>query len=482
MDLDLIKWLKSKVESKERVISLTLWVLIFVVAGVTSFLDEMHVMWHIWLASLGSFLLFKSYNRFLFPWISLALEWESKSKIHSTILVSSYIVGFASGPSLVTALINLICISSAIMLIHPILPIYCLPGLGVLLSMTLPILAFFNIFHYTAAIPAAVASMLLTVYLFRIAYENEVKSICKDIENDNNHLTTKSTILPSALSILSIIFTGTVIFYWICLSANPFWMRAKRISKYESLHRLPHDVNLRVREVNSLEDLEFYRPKITSFPVIIKPSICTTSSKNVVRCDNYKCLKTYVKARLAENKFGAWVIQEYAPDIEGVVFYYKLPYMSTGAIKNIGIRTESDKELTATKENKITANYWPTEYRHDATPQFTAFFDDLASKIPGYYGGRFDVMLKSKDLKDPRDVSVLEMNVFFLASIDEKIVKCFADQMRQFRTTLLQIYIGVVNIVAGYNYLSFFGIALKVPGLISRSVQCDNFEHVFAKP
>ena len=61
---------------------------------------------------------------------------------------------------------------------------------------------------------------------------------------------------------------------------------------------------------------------------------------------------------------GAWVIQEYAPNTEGVVFYYKLPYMSKGYIKNIGIREESEK-IPGKKNTPLTAQYWPETFRTD---------------------------------------------------------------------------------------------------------------------
>lgn len=301
-------------------------------------------------------------------------------------------------------------------------------------------------------------------------------------------------IFSTSFSLLITAVTGLVIAYWIMLSINPFWMRAKHgASKYETLHRLLHDVNLRVREVSSLKDLEFFKHSIKSFPVVIKPSICTTNSRNVTRCDNYNCLKKYLTKRIKEGPLedgkngekGSWVIQEYASQIEGVVFYYKMPYMTRGAIKNVGIRQESVKSPASDEDStdkSLTARYWPEKFRQDFSPEFEAFFDDLASKIPGYNGGRFDIMLASDKLQDPRDVSVLELNVFFLGCIEEKKIKSVWDELRRIRTSLMQFYIGIVNIVGGYNFLSFWGILVRVPELLSRAQMCGNHEHLFAKP
>ena len=88
----------------------------------------------------------------------------------------------------------------------------------------------------------------------------------------------------------------------------------------------------------------------------------------------------------------------------------------------------------------------------------------------------------NSELIDPRGITVLELNVFFLGCIQEKTAKSVWDEIKIIRTSLMQIYIGIVNIVGGYNYLSFLGIAMKVPELVSRAVLCGNHEHLMAKP
>lgn len=403
-----------------------------------------------------------------------------------------------SGAGLMTAFLNLVCISATITTITPMLPKYYFSSGFAVFSLVFIVLAIFQVLHYLSSIPTALILAIISYYSFKSAFNSQEEYNLAELDIENSSVLsapkklTKLEIFKTAGALFLTLKTGIVILYWIMLSINPFWMRADRISKYETLHRLPHDTNLRVREVSSLADLKFYKKNIKSFPIVIKPSICTTNSRNIMKCDNYKCLEDYLTKRIAEGPLGdgkngdqvAWVIQEYSANLEGVVFYYKLPYMNSGAIKNIGIRDESVKGPLNqdASGNTLTARYWPGKFRTDFSPEYIKYFDDLASKIPGYNGGRFDVMLPSDKLQDPRGLAVLELNVFFLGCIDEKSPKSFWNDLKRIRTSIAQLYIGVVNIVAGYNFSNFWGILMKMPDLFSRAIMCGNHEHIMAKP
>ena len=477
---------------------------VVIIVFASSFLDQMQVMIHIWLAVSASLLTFQLYKRVIFVKLQADMMTTSNFKINSVVIIFTHILSWISGPGLITAFINLLEISASIMLIKPYLPKYYFPSIAALTVVIFSVLALTKTVHFFVSLPIALLAAFVSFYGFKTALSVKYDLNDPDLESismlTRNHTKIKGNIrlkeiFGTIFSLLITAVTGLVLAYWIILSINPFWMRAKNgASKYETLHRLPHDVNLRVREVSSLKDLEFFKRNIKSFPVVIKPSICTTNSRNVVRCDNYKCLKEYLSKRIEEGPLedgengekGSWVIQEYASEIEGVVFYYKMPYMTRGAIKNVGIRQESVKSPAASDEDStnksLTARYWPEKFRQDFSPEFKAFFDDLASKIPGYNGGRFDIMLASDKLQDPRDISVLELNVFFLGCIEEKKIKSVWDELRRIRTSLMQFYIGIVNIVGGYNFLSFWGILVRVPELFSRAQMCGNHEHLFAKP
>jgi hypothetical protein len=474
--------------------------LLIIFAVSTSFFDDMGVMKHIWLASFASYLVFQFYNHVVLPKLDAELlSYNSNLKASVFAISVSYILSSMSGAGLMTAFLNLICISATISIILPMLPKYYFPSAFAIASLVFVALAITQVLNYLISIPAAIIFSTFSYYSFKSQDEcGLADGDIEDVSFLSGHALNKSPksrkmeIFKTAGALFISLVTGIVILYWIMLSINPFWMRAARISKYETLHRLPHDSNLRVREVSSLADLKFYKKNIKSFPVVIKPSICTTNSRNILKCDNYQCLEKYLSKRISEGPLGdgqngdqgSWVIQEFSSKIEGVVFYYKLPYMNSGAIKNIGIRDESvkgtfEKDISG---NTLTAKYWPDKFRTDFSPEYVKYFDDLASKIPGYTGGRFDVMLPSDKLQDPRGVAILELNVFFLGCIDEKSPKSFLNDLKRLRTSIVQLYIGIVNIVAGYNFSNFWGILIKLPGLFSRAFMCGNYEHIMAKP
>lgn len=474
--------------------------LLILFAVATSFFDDMGVLKHVWLASLFAFLVFQFYKHTILPKLDAELiSHHSKLKANIFAISVTYILSSMSGAGLMTAFLNLVCISATITTITPMLPKYYFPSGFAIASLVFLVLAIFQVIHYLISVPAALIFAIASYYSFKTASKSQEEYEIAELDIEDGVLSdsslkksTKLEIFKTAGALLLTLITSIIILYWIMLSINPFWMRADRISKYETLHRLPHDTNLRVREVSSLADLKFYKKNIKSFPVVIKPSICTTNSRNIMKCDNYKCLEDYLTELIAEGPLGdgmngdklAWVIQEYSPNLEGVVFYYKLPYMSSGAIKNIGIRDESVKGPSNqdSSGNTLTARYWPGEFRTDFSPEYVKYFNDLASKIPGYNGGRFDVMLPSDKLQDPRGLAVLELNVFFLGCIDEKSPKSLPNDLRRIRTSIAQLYIGIVNIVAGYNFSNFWGILIKLPDLFSRAIMCGNYEHIMAKP
>ena len=474
---------------------------VLILAVVTSWLDDMGTMKHIWLAAFGAFGVFELYRLVVLPKVNSQMKMSSNFRANICMIVLTYCLGCTSGAGLLTAVLNVTGMAAFILLLNPLLPNLYYPTMLALGCLALAVTAVTKLVHPLISIPPALILAFISVSSFR--------SLLKLSQEEKEHIESSGMlaginkndackpvfsgkeIFKMFAALLITAIAGSLIFYWIMLSVNPFWMRAERFSKYETLHRLPHDANLRVREVSSLDDLDFYKEKLeSSFPVVIKPSVCTTNSRNVMKCSDYKCLQKYLKTRIDQGPRddgkngdkGAWVIQEYAPNLEGVVFYYKFPYMSKGAIKNIGIRDESLKSKTKASDTSLKAQYWPDTFRTDYSPEFSKFFDDMAEKIPGYTGGRFDIMMQSDELMDPRGVNILELNVFFLGCIEEKTVKSVWDELKVLRTSLMQIYIGIVNIVGGYNFLSFLGIALKVPGLISRAIQCGNHEHLFAKP
>lgn len=295
------------------------------------------------------------------------------------------------------------------------------------------------------------------------------------------------------LSVGQVLFTAVSIavsVYWVMLSMNPFWASEPEVSKYGPLHRFPPAVSLHVHRVATVDDLEPL--KDGPWPRVIKPNVCTTSSTNVQLCRDYDCLVNYItdlkaKAGPEKAKQLSWVVQDYCHAQEAVVFYYRYPYFRHGSIKNIGIRRPAihtgDSNGAA-----LQAKYFPMRYE-EGSAAMTAFFDGLADRIPGFSGGRFDVMLEAglEAAQRGEGIRVLETNIFPLGCIEEKGSGATwwegtCQSARRLRTTLLQLWFGAYHILSG-RQRSLPVIAAKVPQLVRRFELCDhNFETLWAVP
>ena len=298
---------------------------------------------------------------------------------------------------------------------------------------------------------------------------------------------------PYAISLLMIpgvLITALVIVWWVMVSMNYFWMYNEQ-SKFKMLDRFQPGISLGAMRVDGVLDLEPLRGtpgNHSSFtPVVIKPSVCTTSARGAKICRTFSCLEEYIAAGKAANRKGSWVPQQLQQGQEAVVFFYKFPYASRGHIKTIGVRDPARLEETEIGE-KLHPNYFTKPADHLITPVITEFFNNMADRIPGYHGGRFDVMLR-----DPVEASLagkgiflMDSNLFPLGCLSEKEWtdtpwRTFDQGVRTARTYAMQAWIGLTVILGGYND-DFILFLTSVPRLVERCYECENWEHLIAKP
>ena len=123
------------------------------------------------------------------------------------------------------------------------------------------------------------------------------------------------------------------------------------------------------------------------------------------------------------------------------------------------------------------------------TPELIQFFDELTIKM-GVFSARLDTMVSSfSDLKIGKDLKIIDVNGNAIGCIDEKPVHLFnkekynglANTLRRLRTTWMQMYIGLMNVVVGNAKL--IDVLVAFPQLIARHYQCPmgrdgNVEHL----
>ena len=285
---------------------------------------------------------------------------------------------------------------------------------------------------------------------------------------------------------LALLFSFLV--YWAMLSMNWMWMDPW-FSKFYMLSLLGSDVALNPRELLDINHVQQFQN--ADFPVVIKPSVCTTNSRNVKKCGDFTCMQEYVETRAHDLSRGdnSWVIQDFHSGQEMVVFYYRPAYMRQGFIKTIGLRRNAHFH---SRKQALKADYF-TSVNVDAadlnTDALRAFFDAQADKLPGYHGGRFDCIVDDINAaREGKGIHVLEVNLFPLGDIKEKIshgsfphIALTKYSILEIRTWLLQFWIGVSNILGGYhgNPMQF---VQNVHKLVERQVRCGNLEMLLGKP
>ena len=294
--------------------------------------------------------------------------------------------------------------------------------------------------------------------------------------------------LQAAMLAPFVLLLLSVCVYWALLSINWLWIDAPKgqWTKFALLKPFGSVLNLGALEVGSVQDLD--RLNLIRFPVVIKPSVCTTGSQNTRKCDDNDCLADFVRTRSLDLGSGdtKWVVQRYHPGIEIVVFYYRLQYMRTGFIKTVGIR----KRPSQSRSGMLRADYY-TSTNNDAnfmkTQQLKDFFDRQADKLKGFSGGRFDCVVDNiTSARQGKGIHILEVNLLPLEDIHEKIdhgISSFTWFLHytpaEIRTLLLQLWIGVSNILGGYSgspWKCFKGVYR----LLERAAKCGNMVMLLA--
>lgn len=469
---------------------------------VLAVLDSMRILFHLYVFAMITAILvllneaaIKSINKWALRRKTVLLD--TRWKAYLALGSMFYLLSVVSLDQYSTTLFSVLWLSSLV-------PLLCLPFTGVYPGTVSAVLVLVTVVATCLSILNVTIGILLALILAIFTFWQIKKGLSQSqqLELMKREEEVELERMPrwkrSLLSVTYLVFTGlsiAIIVYWIMLSMNYFWAFESEVSKYGPLHRFPKPVSLHVRRVASVADLEPFRHTPWSMPLVIKPNVCTTSSTNVQLCQDYACLSHYITElqELAGPQKASqlsWVIQDYCAAQEAVVFYYRYPYWRRGSIKNIGIRKQATHTARTAdiKGDALQAKYFPVLY-YEGSAAMTAFFDSLANRIPGFSGGRFDIMLEDglEAAQKGEGIRVLETNIFPLGCIDEKANgdtwwSAIRQSVRRYRTALLQMWFGAYNILSGRQ--RFFPVLLaKVPRLFRRYQLCDhNHENLWAVP
>ena len=296
--------------------------------------------------------------------------------------------------------------------------------------------------------------------------------------NYSNRINLGNELVSASMLALPLSLPPLFVLYCMLAATNPWWLYSASMNKYSLLQPsiTPSNVSLHALQIQSMVDLENL-----TYPLIFKPNECTTSSRGVTPIYNHQEALQYILQRDQSHAERTTLAQEFFQGPELSIFYFRFPYLSHGFIKTLGVRLKEKDGFKST---------YGISTRNDLiTPELIQFFDELTIKM-GVFSARLDTMVSSfSDLKIGKDLKIIDVNGNAIGCIDEKPVHLFnkekynglANTLRRLRTTWMQMYIGLMNVVVGNAKL--IDVLVAFPQLIARHYQCPmgrdgNVEHL----
>jgi hypothetical protein len=309
---------------------------------------------------------------------------------------------------------------------------------------------------------------------------------------------------------LQIIVITSVVFAGL-MATNPSWAFVERNTKMELLQRLGagEDFILHPKQVCTVEDAR--KLSNESYPLILKPGMCTTSNKGVRPVTNVSEVLEYLESSPIRGpsiqRGGCFTMAQrmLVSKKEFVIFYMRYPYQNRGFIKVLGergrARVKGNGSVDRHYDKAYFGDYFFSKLRYDlVSPELLAWCDKLSHNLPGgWNSGRLDLKVKAdEDLKHVRNIGILEINLNAIGDIAEKPLFPWNENeptlkeihsgivgmlrpVRQVRTILVQLYIGWYNLLSGNLPPSLF--FARLPILIGRAELCqaNYIEHLWGR-
>tara|TARA_B110001469_G_scaffold126806_1_gene145494 strand:+ start:2098 stop:2982 length:885 start_codon:yes stop_codon:yes gene_type:complete len=219
------------------------------------------------------------------------------------------------------------------------------------------------------------------------------------------------------------------------------------------------------------------------FPYILKPTVCSRTSKDVSLISNKQELKDYLKDYLKNNNnFNELMYQEFIDtDYEIGISYERNPLNSDGKIISIVHRTF----LGGKNFNPMDIKYYIGEKRKSymvnrsdlINNKLNKIIDTISKSIPNFYVGRFDIRVKKLSDLDKGHFFILEANGTMGFDLRKDI---------NFYLNPYSIYIKIrfILIRIFYGFLNIFKLNIVNPRIIVRSYynafKCKDWEKIFA--
>jgi hypothetical protein len=260
-----------------------------------------------------------------------------------------------------------------------------------------------------------------------------------------------------------------IILWILFLNVNPY--KLNNNSKYKILSYIP-DKYLIKMNILSTTDINSI-----AYPVIFKPIICTTVSKNVKVIRNIEEANNYMKRNDIDLK--NIMVQKFITFKNEIGILYEKNLMnSKGSIISMVRKYSSNSDImdSCFGENEC------EDLTYLVTPQLNFIIDEISNYIPDFYVGRYDIKYKNlESLLQGKEFYILEVNgtMGFDLRKSHKDVTLFNNIYFIERWLIYRLYMGFKNIITlkGYRINILLYVMVRV---IINTIKCKDWEQLFA--
>ena len=218
------------------------------------------------------------------------------------------------------------------------------------------------------------------------------------------------------------------------------------------------------------------------YPYIIKPTICSGTSRNVAIIWNENDLNN-----IKINKNEKYIIQEfYKSKNEIGVLYEKIPYVNDGNVISIVLKKNDVNKWKPLKCGNIKNS--ETTICDNLTKElensnFVNIIKKISSTIPNFNAGRYDIGFESIEELNKGIFKIYELNgvmgLDLLSNVsgNENKTDIILKFYHIFRWIFVRYLIGLINILS--LKISPFFILDKYPNSVYNCIECSDWEHLF---
>lgn len=290
----------------------------------------------------------------------------------------------------------------------------------------------------------------------------------------DNKIITK-TIIKTIIKIflfLSILYIWCVILF---LSVNRWNNKVTKytLNKYFPTKNRLDTYILNIKNINNIK-----------LPCIIKPIICSGTSKNVGLIKTKNDLINYIKDI---NQNETYIVQQfYKAKNEIGVLYEKIPFINDGNVVSIVSKKNNSNSWKPLKCGNI--NNEETTLCDDLTKtlygsKFIEIIKNISNKIPGFNAGRYDIGFNSINDLQNGNFKIFELNGvmgFDLRSNiagNENTSKYLKKISYIIRWIKIRLLIGFINIAS--LKANLFDAIKNIPSRIFYAIECSDCEHLY---